>query len=99
MARPLGAEADQMLPASPTPFTIAEYFPDPSRTGFHDPRHHAVSLAYVVPVSGDCAPSHDALEFSWLTVDEVTSPWVGDEMTGGHDRLVRLALAHTRSLA
>mgnify|MGYP000209320325 FL=1 len=25
-----------------------------------------------------------------LTVDEVTSPWVADEMTGGHDRLVRL---------
>lgn len=98
LTKDLGPEADPLLPASPTPFTIAEYFPDPHRTGFHDPRQHAVSLAYVVPVSGDCAPAQDALEFSWLSVDEVTSPWVADEMTGGHDRLVRLALAHTRSL-
>ncbi|NCV97080.1 MAG: DUF4916 domain-containing protein, partial [Acidimicrobiia bacterium] len=26
-------------------------------SGFHDPRQHAVSLAFVVPVSGDCQPT------------------------------------------
>ena len=43
--------------AAPQPFTVAEYFPTPGVTPFHDPRQHAVSLAYVVPVEGDCAPS------------------------------------------
>ena len=43
----LGPLALPRLPADPTPFTIVEYFPDPERSGFHDPRHHAVSLAYV----------------------------------------------------
>ena len=42
------------VPPNPAPFTVVEYFTDPSISGFHDPRHHAVSLAYVVPVAGDC---------------------------------------------
>src|SRR5919205_481319 len=49
------------IPPAPQPFTIAEYFPTPGVTPFHDPRQHAVSLAYVVPVEGDCAPQQDAL--------------------------------------
>ena len=81
------------LPTSPQPFTVAEYFPDPSVTGFHDPRQHAVSLAFVVPVDGDCAPSHDALDLVWMTPEEAVSLDVQVEMTGGQDRLVRLALA------
>ncbi len=98
LTKDLGPEADPVLPSSPSPFTVAEYFPDPRRTGFHDPRQHAVSLAYVVPVTGDCEPAGDALEFSWLSVDEVTAPWVATEMTGGQDRLVRLALASAQCL-
>ena len=49
LEKDLGPLALPRLPADPTPFTIVEYFPDPDRSGFHDPRHHAVSLAYVVP--------------------------------------------------
>jgi ADP-ribose pyrophosphatase YjhB (NUDIX family) len=98
LAKDLGPDADPSLPASPVPFTVAEYFPDPDRTGFHDPRQHAVSLAYVVPVSGSCAPAHDALDFSWLTVREVLRAEVADEMTHGHAKLVHLALASTQSL-
>ncbi|MDX1621929.1 MAG: DUF4916 domain-containing protein [Nitriliruptorales bacterium] len=94
LAKDLGPEAAPQLPPAPAPFTVAEYFPDPTRTGFHDPRQHAVSLAYVVPVDGDCRPAQDALEFTWLRVDEVTDPLVAAEMTGGHDKLVRLALAY-----
>jgi ADP-ribose pyrophosphatase YjhB (NUDIX family) len=98
LTKDLGPESDPLLPASPVPYTVAEYFPDPKRTGFHDPRQHAVSLAYIVPVSGECQPAHDALEFSWLTVDEALNPLVADEMTGGQDRLLRLALAHAQAL-
>lgn len=98
LTKDLGHTADPALPASPSPFTVAEYFPDPKRTGFHDPRQHAVSLAYVVPIDGDVNPGSDALEFTWLTVEEAASDEVAAEMTGGHDRLVRMALAFTQSL-
>ena len=67
-------------------------------SGFHDPRHHAVSLAFVVPVDGDCAPSQDSLDLAWLTPAEAVSEDVRKEMTGGHDRLLRLALAHAGQL-
>lgn len=98
LTKDLGPDADPQLPAAPSPFTVAEYFPDPERTGFHDPRQHAVSLAYVVPCNGECAPARDALEFSWVSVDEAVDPLVVAEMTTGHDRLVRLALAHAGQL-
>lgn len=98
LTKDLGPDSDPQLPAAPQPFTVAEYFPDPRRTGFHDPRQHAVSLAYVVPVNGDCAPSADALEFTWLSVADAVSDEVIAEMTGGHDRLVRMALAHVGRL-
>jgi hypothetical protein len=86
------------IPTSPTPFTVAEYFPDPQVSGFHDPRQHAVSLVYVVPVKGDCQPSQSALDLVWITPAEAVSRQVTAEMTGGQDLLVRLALAHTGSL-
>ena len=90
----LGPMALPRIPPSPAPFTVVEYFPDPSVTGFHDPRQHAVSLAYVVPVDGDCRPSQDALDLAWLTPSEAVSASIRAEMTGGHDRLLRLAMAH-----
>jgi len=86
------------LPTNPTPFTVAEYFPDPDVSGYHDPRQHAVSLAYVVPIDGDPEPAHDALDLAWLTPEEAASIDVRAEMTGGHDRLLRLALAHVGCL-
>ena len=61
------------LPLDPAPFTVVEYFPDPERSGFHDPRHHAVSLAYVVPVDGDCKPTQEALDLAWFTPAEAVS--------------------------
>ncbi len=86
------------LPANPTPFTGAESFPDPTISGYHDPRQHAVSLAYIVPIDGEAAPAADALDLAWVTPEEAMSPEVIAEMTGGHDRLLRLALGHTGQL-
>mgnify|MGYP006276455019 FL=1 len=94
----LGPMALPQIPVNPAPFTIAEYFPDPSVTGFHDPRQHAVSLVYVVPVRGDCQPSQDALDLVWVTPQEAISENLRAEMTGGQDILVRLALAHVGQL-
>jgi len=94
LEKDLGPLALPRLPTSPAPFTIVEYFPDPSVTGFHDPRQHVVSLAFVVPVDGECRPSQSSLDLAWLTPEEAVSESVRREMTGGHDRLIRLALSH-----
>ena len=98
LEKDLGPLALPRLPADPTPFTIVEYFPDPDKSGFHDPRHHAVSLAYVVPVDGDCQPTQEALDLAWFSPVEAVSESVRGQMTGGHDRLIRLALAHVGEL-
>lgn len=98
LEKDLGPMALPQLPPSPSPFTVVEYFPDPDRSGFHDPRHHAVSLAFVVPVDGDCSPTQEALDLTWFTPAEVVSSSVREQMTGGHDRLIRLALAHVGEL-
>jgi ADP-ribose pyrophosphatase YjhB (NUDIX family) len=94
LEKDLGPMAFPDISPNPTPFTVVEYFPDPERSGFHDPRHHAVSLAYVVPVGGDCTPTQEALDLAWFAPAEAVGPAVREQMTGGHDRLIRLALAH-----
>ena len=98
LEKDLGPLALPRIPPEPAPFTVVEYFQDPSISGFHDPRHHAVSLAYVVPVSGECQPTQQALELTWFTPAEAVSDRVRREMTGGHDRLIRLALASVGQL-
>jgi ADP-ribose pyrophosphatase YjhB (NUDIX family) len=94
----LGPEAQPRLPPSPAPFTVVEYFPDPAISGYYDPRQHAISLAYLVPVDGICRPSQDSLDFSWLSPSEADSSAVRAEMTGGQDRILRLALAYAGCL-
>ena len=63
-------------------------------TPFHDPRQHAVSLAYVVPVEGDCAPQQDALELTWFSPEEARDPAVLAELMNGQSTLLLQALAH-----
>lgn len=90
----LGPMALPQVPLSPQPFAIAEYFPTPGVTPFHDPRQHAVSLAHVVVVMGDCSPSQNALDLAWLTPEEALTLALTDEMAGGHGVLLRQGLAH-----
>lgn len=94
----LGPLALPRIPADPAPFTVAEYFPDPDVSGFHDPRQHAVSLVYVVPVDGECEPTQAALDLAWFTPAEAVGGDVIGQMTGGQDRILRLALAHVGQL-
>lgn len=98
LEKDLGTVALPQVPPSPQPFTVAEYFPTPGVSPFHDPRQHAVSLAFVVPVTGDCQPRQDALELDWLTPAEAVNVEVQREMSGGHGLLLRQALAHVGCL-
>lgn len=98
LEKDLGPVALPQIPPEIAPFTVVEYFPDGGISGYQDPRHHAVSLAFVVPVAGDCQPTQEALDLGWFTPAEAISEKVRNEMTGGHDRLIRLALAHVGQL-
>ena len=92
LEKDLGPMAFPLLPASPVPFSVAEYFPFPGAL-FTDDRQHAVSLAYVVPVTGTCEPRQDALELTWMSPIEAASDAVAAEMEGGRGFLVRAGLA------
>ena len=98
LEKDLGPVALPRLPASLQPFTVAEYFPTPGVTEFHDPRQHAVSLAYIIPVAGDCRPRQDALDLVWFSPEEAASPMVQQEMPGGQGVLLKRALAHVGCL-
>jgi hypothetical protein len=86
LEKDLGPVALPSLPASPTPFTVAEYFPTPGVTPYHD------------PVRGDCRPRQDALDLVWFTPEEAASDAVQQEMTGGQGVLLKQALAHVGRL-
>jgi len=94
----LGPMAFPLLPPQPVPFTVAEYFPMPGLSAFHDDRQHAVSLAFVVPVTGTCQPRQDALEVTWMPPAEAVSDALSDEMEGGRGSLIRLAMASVGAL-
>jgi ADP-ribose pyrophosphatase YjhB (NUDIX family) len=98
LTKDLGPDAAPQVPAGAAPFTVAEYFPDPKRSGFHDPRQHAVALAFVVPCDGECRPPATALDLTWLTPAEAVAPAIAAEMAHGHGRLVRRALAYCGQL-
>ena len=98
LSKDLGPNAGPQLPTGVAPFTVAEYFPEPGRSGFHDPRQHAVALGYLVPCDGECAPAQDALDLAWLSPTEAVDPSIAGEMSSGHGRLVRRALAFAGQL-
>lgn len=98
LAKDLGPTAFPQLPASVVPFSVAEYFPLPGVSALYDPRQHAVALAYVVPVTGECDPRQDALELTWLTPAEAAEPEMLNEMEGGRGSLLKEALASVGAL-
>ena len=99
LEKDLGPVALPRVPPSMQPFTVAEYFPTQGVTPFHDPRQHAVSLAYIVPVAGDCRHRQDALDLEWFSPQEASSPVVQNEMPGGQGVLLKQALAHVGGLS
>lgn len=98
LSKDLGPDAAPQVPAGVAPFTVAEYFPDPEHRGFHDPRQHAVALGYVVPCDGEYQPPANVLDLAWLSPAEVVAPSIAAEMSAGHGRLVRRALAFCGAL-
>ncbi|MFT4263142.1 MAG: DUF4916 domain-containing protein [Nocardioides sp.] len=97
LEKDLGPTAFPVLPTTTIPAAIAEYFPWPTGR-FHDPRQHAVALAFVVPVTGECHPRQDALEISWVSPEEAVSEGFAEELEGGRSSLLRQLLHHVGAI-
>jgi len=97
LEKDLGPTAFPVLPPSIVPAAVAEYFPWPG-DGFQDPRQHAVALAYVIPVTGECQPRQDALELTWMSPADAVAEGVAAEMEGGRGALLRQLLHHVGAL-
>ncbi len=91
LEKDLGPTAFPLLPTRVVPDAVAEYFPWPTGR-LHDPRQHAVALAFVVPVSGECQPRQDALELTWVTPAEAVTDAIADDLDGGRGALLRQLL-------
>lgn len=88
----LGPMALPQMPERIAPFTVGEYFPTPG-DGWFDSRHHAVSLAFIIPMQGECNQGSDSLEFTWFTPGEARTPELQAELSEAHASLLRQALA------
>jgi ADP-ribose pyrophosphatase YjhB (NUDIX family) len=97
LEKDLGPMAFPQLPPTVQPAHVAEYFPFPGAK-YVDSRQHAVSLVFVVPVTGTCEPRQDALEITWMSPEEATSHEVLRELEGGRGALVKAALATVGAL-
>jgi ADP-ribose pyrophosphatase YjhB (NUDIX family) len=97
LEKDLGPTAFPALPTTIVPAAVAEYFPWPGER-LSDPRQHAVALAYVVPVTGECSPRQDALELSWMTPEEAAADSVAGDLEGGRGALLRQLLHHAGAL-
>jgi ADP-ribose pyrophosphatase YjhB (NUDIX family) len=65
----LGDEVQCNLDDHPQPEFVAEYFTDEREGELHDPRQHALGLAFAVTVAGLPIAQGEALEFRWFPAD------------------------------
>ncbi|MBT1172859.1 NUDIX hydrolase family protein [Bifidobacterium sp. MA2] len=93
VAKDLGDIALPILPLNLQPFTVAEFFPTPGLSEYFDPRQHAIALCYVVPIAGDCRPQDETLDVEWVDPHSDMLDKFLSQMSNGHDRIVRRALA------
>ncbi|UTX52524.1 DUF4916 domain-containing protein [Leucobacter aridicollis] len=89
----LGPMAFPQMPTTLMPAQVAEYFPMPGISQYVDERQHAVSLVYVVPVTGSCDPRQDALEVTWMTPEDALAADTLTELPGGRGELLRQVLS------
>jgi ADP-ribose pyrophosphatase YjhB (NUDIX family) len=70
---------------------VIEYFSEPNRGDFYDPRKHSVGLSYVAEVEGSPVAQGEALEFQWFPAGRLPSP---DSFGFGQERVVQRLLRH-----
>lgn len=92
VAHDLGDIALPIVPASPAPFMVAEFFPTPGVSEYFDPRQHAIGLCYVVPIAGDCTARDETLDVEWVDPARAMTPDFGAQVSSGCGRIIQTAL-------
>lgn len=96
----LGPMALPQLPTTLVPFTVRQYFPHTldgeGGQVSYDPRQHAVSLVYVVPIAGDVQVDGDCLGFDWYPIADASSASLATELASGHAEIIAQLAASCR---
>ncbi len=94
----LGPAIRFAIPPDRQPDYVAQYFTTPRPDSLLDPRQHAITLVFVVPIDGPVTPGGEALSFHWFESGELpkTEQWgfAQDEVT----RASLAARANARTL-
>jgi ADP-ribose pyrophosphatase YjhB (NUDIX family) len=79
------------------PMVVAEYLPAAAPDAPHDPRHHAIGLAFCVYVAGapTSNPRGEATEFRWFDTDRLPAD---HEFLFGQAQVVRRLLERCRKV-
>jgi ADP-ribose pyrophosphatase YjhB (NUDIX family) len=56
------------------PDFVVQYFTSRRSVGYLDPRQHAITLAIVVPVTGEISAMGEAQSFKWFNPDQLPPP-------------------------
>ena len=75
----------------PQPDWVVSYFDRPRDIGLLDPRQHAITLNFVVPIDGEVTPGGEAIDFRWYALDHLPP---ADAFGFGQKRVVRGCLFH-----
>jgi ADP-ribose pyrophosphatase YjhB (NUDIX family) len=81
------------LDSDPQPQYVAQYFPAVRSVGTLDPRQHALTPTFVIPVTGDPVATGEAIDFRWFDPARLPDP---HEFGFGQDLVVAGCLRGTK---
>jgi ADP-ribose pyrophosphatase YjhB (NUDIX family) len=85
----LGTHIAFQIEPDPQPAYVAQYFPVAREVGSLDPRQHALTLNFVIPITGEPRAGGEALEFRWFEPSRLPGP---EQFGFGQDRFVAACL-------
>jgi ADP-ribose pyrophosphatase YjhB (NUDIX family) len=86
----LGLAVQFAIAADRQPDHVVQYFTFDRSVGLLDPRQHAVTMVFVVPITGEVVPGGEAMAFQWF--DPLNLPAV-DQWGFRQDEVVRSCCA------
>jgi ADP-ribose pyrophosphatase YjhB (NUDIX family) len=85
----LGSRIVFSIDADPQPDYVAQYFTAARPVGTLDPRQHALTLNFMVPLTGDPEPAGEAIDFRWFDPSGLPKC---EEFGFGQDQIVAACL-------
>lgn len=89
----LGSRIVFEIGADPQPDYVSQYFPVARPVGCVDPRQHALTLVFMIPLTGDPTPTGEARDFRWFDPSHLPLP---EEFGFGQDKVVAGCLRGTK---